>query len=232
MTFIQKVEKFLKFGENSKTNLDNERISAKKLLTENITEKQVEEPKFKTEKSSCLLRDTRATQYYKGITHWQKVKVVEYLIDHIPAETFTDVKNLIDTKGPDWWIDQNYGHGTEIKNLLIDGGFCYDISEQNNIWVECVEAAIKKKFHLESQRICELSTKNKSKCPTYQNCSFPECPNMVYLPHYCEYCEQYFCDEHRLPFNHDCKHYNDYKKKTSSGGTAIESKNGKLFARK
>ena len=48
-----------------------------------------------------------------------------------------------------------------------------------------------------------------AKEPIHARCAY--CGKMVYLPYKCNYCGQYFCDDHRLPFNHDCPGLNRYK---------------------
>ncbi|MFA6333355.1 MAG: AN1-type zinc finger domain-containing protein [Methanoregula sp.] len=49
----------------------------------------------------------------------------------------------------------------------------------------------------------------KKEYPLYETCSF--CGERVYLPFFCEYCRHYYCDKHRLPFNHDCKNIGKWK---------------------
>jgi predicted nucleic acid binding AN1-type Zn finger protein len=34
----------------------------------------------------------------------------------------------------------------------------------------------------------------------------------VYLPFFCDYCHRYYCDRHRLPFEHDCENIDEWKK--------------------
>ena len=51
----------------------------------------------------------------------------------------------------------------------------------------------------------------KEKEPLYAKCAY--CGRTVYLPYKCNYCGQYFCDDHRLPFNHDCPGISSYKDK-------------------
>lgn len=70
----------------------------------------------------------------------------------------------------------------------------------------------------------------KPKYPLYGNCAI--CDKKVYLPFHCEYCNQFFCDTHRLPFNHSCKNIKDYNKTPSPAGVVTESKGGKIFVRK
>lgn len=60
----------------------------------------------------------------------------------------------------------------------------------------------------------------KKEYPLYETCAF--CGERSYLPFHCEYCNQYFCDRHRLPFDHDCKNLNEWKKRPA--GTAHSTK--------
>jgi predicted nucleic acid binding AN1-type Zn finger protein len=70
----------------------------------------------------------------------------------------------------------------------------------------------------------------KEKAPLYANCY--RCGERVYLPFLCNYCHNYYCGEHRLLFNHDCKNIDDWKKQGSSSGTAIEYRAGRGGSRK
>ena len=70
----------------------------------------------------------------------------------------------------------------------------------------------------------------KKKPPVHEDCAF--CGERVYLPFHCEYCNQYFCGKHRLPFEHDCKNIGKWKKTAPAGGTIMESKGGNLFVKK
>lgn len=51
----------------------------------------------------------------------------------------------------------------------------------------------------------------KKEYPVYETCAF--CKERSYLPFHCEFCNQYFCDRHRLPFDHDCKNLDAWKKR-------------------
>jgi predicted nucleic acid binding AN1-type Zn finger protein len=70
----------------------------------------------------------------------------------------------------------------------------------------------------------------KEKAPVYANCS--TCGERVYLPYLCNYCHNYYCARHRLPFNHDCKNIGEWKNRGSSSGPATEYRNGKVRVRK
>ncbi|HII99575.1 MAG TPA: hypothetical protein HA272_10090 [Methanoregula sp.] len=50
--------------------------------------------------------------------------------------------------------------------------------------------------------------------PVYETCAF--CGERSYLPFHCEYCNQYFCDKHRLPFDHDCRNIEEWKRRPAS----------------
>ena len=49
----------------------------------------------------------------------------------------------------------------------------------------------------------------KKEYPLYETCAF--CGKRTYLPFHCEYCNKYFCDKHRLPFDHDCSNIAAWK---------------------
>ena len=51
----------------------------------------------------------------------------------------------------------------------------------------------------------------KKQYPLHETCAV--CGERVYLPFFCEYCHQYYCDRHRLPFDHDCKNIDQWKKR-------------------
>lgn len=51
----------------------------------------------------------------------------------------------------------------------------------------------------------------KKEYPVHETCA--TCGERVYLPFHCEYCGKYYCDKHRLPFNHDCKNIDQWKRK-------------------
>lgn len=46
------------------------------------------------------------------------------------------------------------------------------------------------------------SRSRKKEYPVYGTCSI--CKKRVYLPFHCEYCNNFYCDTHRLPFDHQC----------------------------
>ncbi|MDD1689344.1 MAG: AN1-type zinc finger domain-containing protein [Methanoregula sp.] len=49
----------------------------------------------------------------------------------------------------------------------------------------------------------------KKEYPVYGTCA--SCGERVYLPFHCEYCHRYYCDKHRLPFDHNCKNIDQWK---------------------
>jgi predicted nucleic acid binding AN1-type Zn finger protein len=51
----------------------------------------------------------------------------------------------------------------------------------------------------------------KKEYPLYETCAV--CGERVYLPFRCEYCHRFYCDRHRLPFDHNCRHIGEWKKR-------------------
>ena len=51
----------------------------------------------------------------------------------------------------------------------------------------------------------------KKEYPLHEICAV--CGEQVYLPFFCEYCHKYYCDRHRLPFDHNCKNIDQWKKR-------------------
>ena len=70
----------------------------------------------------------------------------------------------------------------------------------------------------------------KKEYPLYETCAF--CGERSYLPFHCEYCNQYFCDKHRLPFDHNCKNIDQWKKRPSTPAPATEVKGKQFFVKK
>jgi len=71
--------------------------------------------------------------------------------------------------------------------------------------------------------------KKKEKVPVHASCA--KCGERVCLPFHCNYCRQYYCGRHRLPFNHDCRNIEDWKNRISSG-PATEYRSGMVRVRK
>jgi len=76
----------------------------------------------------------------------EKEKAVQYLIDNIPITTLIDVEKIIRQNGKNWWIEHHHGFGMGVRNLLRQGGFNWGPIEMDELWIELVEAAVKKKF--------------------------------------------------------------------------------------
>jgi len=68
------------------------------------------------------------------------------------------------------------------------------------------------------------------KSPVHADCAF--CGRHVYLPYHCQYCNQYYCSEHRLPFNHDCRNIGAWKNRKPLSGPATDYRGGSIHVRK
>ncbi len=75
-----------------------------------------------------------------------KKEAVRYLIDHIPAETLEEIAVIIKKEGPDWGVSHHYDIGIDVRNLLRNGEFLWDAVELDDVWIELIEKAVKKKF--------------------------------------------------------------------------------------
>jgi len=73
-----------------------------------------------------------------------KKEAVRYLIDHIPAETMEEIAVIIKKEGSEWGVSHHYDIGMDVRNLLREGGFLWDASELDDVWVELIEKAVKK----------------------------------------------------------------------------------------
>ena len=80
----------------------------------------------------------------------QNEGAVQYLIDHIPTDELKDIRNLMRTEGPNWWIACHHGFGMNVRNILREGGYHWNAQQLDNLWVELVEAAVTKKFDNEN----------------------------------------------------------------------------------
>lgn len=76
----------------------------------------------------------------------EKKKAVQYLIDNIPAEILEKVAKDMRKNGSNWWIVHHHGFGMGVRNLLREGEFEWGPIELDEVWVELVEKAVKKKF--------------------------------------------------------------------------------------
>jgi predicted nucleic acid binding AN1-type Zn finger protein len=56
----------------------------------------------------------------------------------------------------------------------------------------------------------------KKEYPLYETCAV--CGERTYLPFRCEYCNRYYCDRHRLPFDHDCSNIAAWKNRPAGPG--------------
>ena len=58
---------------------------------------------------------------------------------------------------------------------------------------------------------------SKTEYPVYNSCAI--CGERVYLPFRCEYCGRYYCDRHRMPFDHACKNIEEWKNSRAGTGS-------------
>lgn len=83
---------------------------------------------------------------FSHISDSKKQRAIRYLVETIPTDTFTELADVIREGGPNWGIDQHFGAGLFIRNVLRTGGFSWDESILDEIWIELAEKAVTKKM--------------------------------------------------------------------------------------
>ena len=76
----------------------------------------------------------------------EKKKAIQYLIEKIPAKTLEEVAMDMKENGSDWWVVHHHGFGMAVRNLLREGGFDWNSIDLDEVWIELVEKAVKKKI--------------------------------------------------------------------------------------
>lgn len=76
----------------------------------------------------------------------EKEKTIQYLLETIPKGIWNDIKKSKDESGDDWYIEQHFGIGLYVRNLLFKGKFNLNGIFMDTYWHELIEEAIKRKF--------------------------------------------------------------------------------------
>jgi hypothetical protein len=77
---------------------------------------------------------------YTEIPEEEKERAVAYLIKSMPYDTF----QRIDIDKPEWQLDQHFGLGTDVRNLLRHGGFDWDDVTLDGIWYKLFEESTRR----------------------------------------------------------------------------------------
>ena len=70
----------------------------------------------------------------------------------------------------------------------------------------------------------------KEEYPVHAVCAL--CKKQVYLPYHCSYCDRFYCADHRLPFNHDCRNINAWKNRETISGPVREYRSDRVRVKK
>lgn len=83
---------------------------------------------------------------FSHIPYSKKQRAIRYLVETIPADTFDELAEVIREGGPDWGIDQHFGAGLFVRNVLRAGGFSWNSVFMDENWSELAEKAVKEKL--------------------------------------------------------------------------------------
>lgn len=75
------------------------------------------------------------------ITPKEKEKAIRYLINKVPKKTLREVYNKAKNKETNWWVEEHFGFGLGIRNILRQGGFGRDSITLDEIWHSLIEEA-------------------------------------------------------------------------------------------
>lgn len=71
-------------------------------------------------------------------------KAILYLIKHIDEETWEEIRKSIAESGDNWSVDQHFGIGLYVRNLIRKGGIPIDGIYLESRWNELIEEAMKR----------------------------------------------------------------------------------------
>lgn len=71
-------------------------------------------------------------------------EAVCYLMKNIPPETWVEIRESMKESGDQWSVDQHFGTGIYVRNLLRNGGVEIDGTYLESRWHELVEEARKR----------------------------------------------------------------------------------------
>lgn len=83
---------------------------------------------------------------YFELTPDEREKAIQYLIDKISDDTWEEVKIAIQESHGDWDIDQHFGFGLYVRNLLLRSGLNLNGFFMDTIWHELIEEIIRRKY--------------------------------------------------------------------------------------
>lgn len=83
---------------------------------------------------------------YFELTPDEREKAIQYLIDKIPDDTWEEERIAIQESHGDRYIDQHFGFGLYVRNLLWKSGLNFNGLFMDTIWHELIEEIIKRKY--------------------------------------------------------------------------------------
>jgi hypothetical protein len=76
----------------------------------------------------------------------ERENAIQYLLEKISDETWEEVRIAIQESDGAWYIDQHFGFGLYVRNLLWKSGLELNGFFMDTIWHELIEEIIKRKY--------------------------------------------------------------------------------------
>lgn len=79
------------------------------------------------------------------LTSYDMGRVVQYLIDIIPSDTWEAIETEIRESKNMWHIDMHFGYGLYVRNLLYKSEIPFPWFELDSYWAVFLETAMRKR---------------------------------------------------------------------------------------
>lgn len=76
----------------------------------------------------------------------ERENAIQYLLEKISDDTWEEVRIAIQESDGVWFIDQHFGFGLYVRNLLWKSGLELNGFFMDTIWHELIEEIIKRKY--------------------------------------------------------------------------------------
>jgi hypothetical protein len=97
---------------------------------------------------ALLMEHTARRVVWLSVARGKKERefAIRYLLETIPGEEWDAVCTALKTEGREWLIMQHHGFGMWVRNLLREGGFDWDATDLDDVWIEFVDEALRRRY--------------------------------------------------------------------------------------
>lgn len=78
-------------------------------------------------------------------TSYDMVRVVQFLIDTIPSDTWEEIEAAIHESKDMWYIDMHFGFGMYVRNLIYQSGIPVPLFGLDEYWDVFLKKALQKR---------------------------------------------------------------------------------------